>query len=113
MRDLHNNKLISEFILIVLTGALDELARLQGALKRMKNYPYARNYYSIAVFLVMLFVAIVPFGLFPYAQELGKIRWDRTLDGMAECPVQCDCRLAFRFAGKSRREFLKSVRRGL
>ena len=70
--DLHNRKLISEFILIVLTGALDDLARSQGALKRMKNYPYARNYYSIAVMLVAMFVALVPFGLFPYAQELGK-----------------------------------------
>ena len=70
--DLYNKKLISEFMLIVLTGALDDLARLQGALKRIKNYPYARNYYSIAVFLVKIFVAIVPFGLFPYAQELGK-----------------------------------------
>jgi putative membrane protein len=38
----------------------------------MKNYPYARNYYSIAVFLVMAYVAIVPFGLFPYAQGLGN-----------------------------------------
>jgi putative membrane protein len=70
--DLHNKKLISEFILIKLTGALDDLARLQGALKRMKGYPYARNYYSIAVLLVTVFVAIVPFGLFPYAQELGR-----------------------------------------
>jgi putative membrane protein len=56
----------------VLTGALDDLARLQGALKRIKNYPYARNYYSIAVFLVMVFVAIIPFGLVPYAYDLGK-----------------------------------------
>ena len=70
--DLYNKKLISEYILIVLTAALDDLARLQGALKRIKNYPYARNYYSIAVILVKIFVAIVPFGLFPYAQELGK-----------------------------------------
>ena len=57
---------------MMLANTLDELARLQGALKRMKNYPYARNYYSIAVILVMIYVAIVPFGLFPYAQELGK-----------------------------------------
>ncbi len=70
--DLCYKKLISEFIFVVLTGALDELARLQGALKRIKNYPYARNYYSIAVILVKIFVAILPFGLFPYAQELGK-----------------------------------------
>jgi putative membrane protein len=48
------------------------VARSQGALKRIKNYPYARNFYSIAVFLVTIYAAIVPFGLFPYAQELGK-----------------------------------------
>jgi putative membrane protein len=70
--DLHDKKLISEFVLIMLTYALDDLARLQGALKRMKNYPYARNYYSIAFLLVTVFVAIIPFGFFPYAQDLGK-----------------------------------------
>ncbi len=70
--DLRNKQLISEYVLLVLTAALDELARSQGALKRIKNYPYARNYYSIAVILVWTFVAMVPFGLFPYAQELGK-----------------------------------------
>jgi ion channel-forming bestrophin family protein len=70
--DLYNNKIISELILTVLAAALDDLARLQGALKRIKNYPYARNFYSIAVILVKMFVAIVPFALFPYAQDLGK-----------------------------------------
>jgi putative membrane protein len=69
--DLYRKKLITELGLTVLTTPLDELVRLQGALKRTKNYPYARNYYSIAVFLVVIFVAIVPFGLFPYAHELG------------------------------------------
>jgi putative membrane protein len=69
---LHNKKLISEYIFIVLTGVLDDLTRLQGALKRIKSYPYGRNFYSIAVILVTIFVAMVPFGLFPYVQELGK-----------------------------------------
>ena len=72
IRDLYNKKLISEFWLTFLVGTIDDLVRVQGALKRIKNYPYARNYYSIAVFLVLIFVALVPFGLFPYAQELGK-----------------------------------------
>lgn len=70
--DLYNKKLISEFTLTALAAVLDDLARLQGALKRIKSYPYARNYYSIAVILVTIFVAMVPFGLFPYAQELGR-----------------------------------------
>ncbi len=70
--DLHDKNLISEYIMIGLIATLDELVRVQGALKRIKTYPYARNYYSIAVFLVTIFAAIVPFALFPYAQDLGK-----------------------------------------
>jgi putative membrane protein len=70
--DLYNKKLISELFLTVLSAALDDVARALGAVKRIKNYPYARNFYSIAVFLVTIYAAIVPFGLFPYAQELGR-----------------------------------------
>lgn len=69
---MHRNGLISEYLMITLTSTLDDLTRLEGALKRIKSYPYARNYYSIAVFLVAIFVAILPFGFFPYAYELGE-----------------------------------------
>jgi ion channel-forming bestrophin family protein len=72
IKDLRSRSLISELIFTVLAGALDELLRLQGGLKRVKNYPYSRNYYSIAVIVVKIFVAIVPFSLFPYARELGE-----------------------------------------
>lgn len=67
----HQRKLISEYMLMMLTQPLDDLVRLQGALKRVKNYPYARNFYSIAVFLVAIFAAVVPFALFAHARELG------------------------------------------
>jgi putative membrane protein len=70
--DLFNKKLVSEYLMMRLSDALDDLSRLQGALKRMKGYPYARNYYSIAVMLVVVFAALVPFALFPFAQELGR-----------------------------------------
>lgn len=63
---------IGDFMFISLTAAIDDIVRLQGAVKRIKSYPYARNYYSIAIILVMAFVAIVPFALFPYASDLGK-----------------------------------------
>ncbi|MCJ8157281.1 bestrophin family protein [Sphingomonas sp. LaA6.9] len=72
INDLYNKNLINEFVLMGLSSALDDMVRLQGGLMRLKNYPYARNYYSIAVFLLVIFVAIVPFGLFTYAQELGE-----------------------------------------
>lgn len=70
--ELRQKGLIDEYIFVALTNLLDDIFRLQGAVKRLKSYPYARNYYSIAVILVKAFVGIVPFGLFPYAQDLGK-----------------------------------------
>ncbi|MEK1887260.1 MAG: bestrophin family ion channel [Phyllobacterium sp.] len=71
IRNLRRQELVSEYMFTVLTASLEELARLQGGLKLIKNYPYSRNYYSITVILIKMFVAIVPFGLFPYAYELG------------------------------------------
>jgi putative membrane protein len=70
--NLYRKGLIGEYLLVMLTDALDELTRSQGVLKRIKNYPYARNFYSIAIILVTVFVAIIPFGLYPYAHDLGK-----------------------------------------
>lgn len=67
-----DKRLISDNVFIALSAAIDEFVRLQGAAKRIKNYPYARNYYSIAIILVVAFVAIVPFGLYPYCVDLGK-----------------------------------------
>jgi putative membrane protein len=70
--ELHHKNLIGSEVFVSLTNAIDDLVRLQGAVKRIKSYPYARNYYSIAIILVTAFVAIVPFGLFPYAVDLGR-----------------------------------------
>lgn len=70
--ELRRKTQISDPMFVALTYAVDELVRLQGAVKRIKSYPYARNYYSIAIILVKAFVAIVPFGLFTYALDLGK-----------------------------------------
>jgi putative membrane protein len=112
-RDLYTSKIITELMFTVLAAALDDLARLQGALKRIKSYPYARNFYSIAVILVRMFAAIVPFALFPYAQGFGKAGRHRALDRLVECPVQRGRGLDFRFAREGRREFVKSFRRRL
>jgi putative membrane protein len=64
--------LLTDYMVVILMSAVDEISRLQGALKRIKNYPYARNYYSISLILVRAFVGIVPFGLFSYAREVGE-----------------------------------------
>jgi putative membrane protein len=69
---LYARNVIDTNVFISLTNAIDDIMRLQGAVKRIKSYPYARNYYSIAIVLVHAFVAIVPFGLYPYALDLGR-----------------------------------------
>jgi putative membrane protein len=70
--NLHTINVINDPIFIFISSAIDDLLRLQGGLERIKNYPYSRNYYSITIILVMIFVAMVPFGLFSYAQDLGR-----------------------------------------
>jgi len=59
-------------VFVALSDAVDQLFRLQGTAKRLKNYPYARNYYSIALILVKAFAIILPFALFPATRDLGK-----------------------------------------
>jgi putative membrane protein len=70
--ELFHKKVFPVNLFIDLMKVLDDLVRLQASAQRIKNYPYARNYYSIAVILVKAFVGIVPLALFPFAQDAGK-----------------------------------------
>jgi putative membrane protein len=70
--DLYARQIIAGPVLLMLTGVCDDIARFQGTAKRLKNYPYARNYYSITLILVKTFVALMPLGLYPYCYDLGK-----------------------------------------
>lgn len=69
--DLFKSGRISELLYTVITSILDDLLKLQGGLKRVKNYPYSRNYYSIAVILVKVFIILLPFSLFQHAEVLA------------------------------------------
>ena len=69
--DLYRQGKIDSSVFFLLTSALDDLMRLQGQAKRIKNYPYARNYYSITLVLVKAFVVLIPLGLFPSFWDAG------------------------------------------
>jgi putative membrane protein len=71
--DLYKNSVVDSQVFTALTEAVDTLFRLQGTSKRIKNYPYARNYYSIALILVKAFALILPLALYPVARDLGKV----------------------------------------
>lgn len=69
---LFQERLISDTIYVSLTDMLDDFVDLQDTSKRIKNYPYARNYYSIALILVRLFVVMLPLAIYADARDLGK-----------------------------------------
>lgn len=72
VNDLYRQGKIDSSAYLQLSSALDELTRLQAHAKRIKDYPYARNYYSITLVLVKAFVILMPFGLFPNFWEAGN-----------------------------------------
>lgn len=43
----------------------------QGKAERIKNFPYPRNFSSITTYLLLLFIAFVPFGLLKEFDKLG------------------------------------------
>ena len=44
----------------------------QGRAERIKNFPYPRNFSSIASYLLFIFVVLAPFGLLQEFENLGN-----------------------------------------
>nr|WP_305051149.1 bestrophin family ion channel [Elizabethkingia bruuniana] len=44
----------------------------QGKAERIKNFPYPRNFASIATYLLFIFVILAPFGLVKEMDKLGE-----------------------------------------
>jgi putative membrane protein len=72
LAEMFRREIIGERIFQNLAAPADDLVRLQDAAKRIKNYPYPRNSYSITQILVWAFCGLIPFAFFPYAVDLGK-----------------------------------------
>jgi putative membrane protein len=109
LTDLYNNKAFSELMFTILAAALDDLARLQRRVEADKE---------LSVCAELLFHrgnagedvrrdrAVRPLSV---CSRFGKTSRHWTLDGLVVCPVQRGSRVGFRFAGKGRRELIKSV----
>ncbi|MCC7275946.1 MAG: multidrug transporter [Alphaproteobacteria bacterium] len=59
-------------IFMGMQGGLNELTLLQGNAQRIKSYPYARNFYSISVVLLRIFIIMVPFALLEQFHGAGR-----------------------------------------
>ncbi len=66
LRKLKESKHIWEFAFLELENLLETLFTHQGKSERIKNFPYPRQYASIAYYFVRLFLFLIPLGIAPF-----------------------------------------------
>ncbi len=72
LKELHEAGKIDLFCYIELENLLKEFYELQGKSERIKNFPYPRQFATINLFFVRLFVFMVPFGMLREFEKLGE-----------------------------------------
>ena len=65
-----------EFSFLELENVLEQLFTHQGKSERIKNFPYPRQYASLAFYLTRIFVVLLPFGIIPEFAEIGSTMLD-------------------------------------
>ena len=77
LRELRDRSLIDDFRHMEMQGVIQELLDCQGKSERIKNFPYPRQYATLHVLYVWIFVLLIPFGL---VYEFDSIRGDLSSD---------------------------------
>ncbi|MBS1636354.1 MAG: multidrug transporter [Bacteroidetes bacterium] len=73
LRALKDRGAIDPLDYVEMENLLVNLYEQQGKCERIKNFPYPRQFASINLFFIRLFVIIVPFGLLNEFQKLGDV----------------------------------------
>ncbi|MCT4012305.1 multidrug transporter [Elizabethkingia anophelis] len=63
---------INDFQWTLLQQSIIKFTDDQGKAERIKNFPYPRNFASIATYLLFIFVILAPFGLVKEMDKLGE-----------------------------------------
>jgi putative membrane protein len=72
LAELNRSGVINNFQWTQLQEGLFKLTDDQGRAERIKNFPYPRNFSSIASYLLFIFVVLAPFGLLQEFENLGN-----------------------------------------
>ncbi|RYU96148.1 bestrophin family protein [Emticicia agri] len=72
LRELKEKGLIEPLTYIELENLLVNLYEQQGKCERIKNFPYPRQFASVNLFFVRLFMILVPFGMLKEFEKLGE-----------------------------------------
>jgi putative membrane protein len=71
LASLKKSGIINDFQWTQLQQSLMRLTDAQGKAERIKNFPYPRNFSSIATYLLFIFVLLAPFGLLNEFNMIG------------------------------------------
>lgn len=63
---------LKDFPHIEMMKTLAELFNQQGVCERIKNFPYPRQYATLNLYFVRLFILLVPFGMLKEFEKLGE-----------------------------------------
>ena len=72
LTDLKESGLISDFEYVELERRLADFYDQQGRCERIKNYPYPRQFASVTLYFIWLFVLMLPLGMLNEFQKLGE-----------------------------------------
>lgn len=72
LKRLHERGLIEDFRHMELEKLLVEFLNQQGVSERIKNFPYPRQYATINLYFIRIFVVLVPLGLLKEFNALGE-----------------------------------------
>ncbi len=73
LTELRKEGLIDDFRHMELGNILRSFYALQGKCERIKNFPFPRQYASLNIYFVWIFIILLPFGLVNEFDKLGSI----------------------------------------
>ncbi|GJM29459.1 MAG: hypothetical protein DHS20C17_20940 [Cyclobacteriaceae bacterium] len=76
LRVLKERGIIWEFSFLELENLLQELFTLQGKSERIKNFPYPRQYATLSLYFVWIFLILLPFAIIPEFANIGATLMD-------------------------------------
>ncbi len=72
IKELKDKKKIDPFEYLELSKKITDLFEQQGKCERIKNFPYPRQFASINLYFIWLFILLLPFGMLNEFHKLGE-----------------------------------------
>ncbi len=71
-KELNLSGLIDSFRHMEVVGLLKELYTLQGKAERIKNFPYPRQFATLNIYFIWIFIVLLPFGVMNEFDSIGR-----------------------------------------